>query len=264
MRDYALVFGNDDPNERRALELCQSVSPYVDAVKIEIYGTPFIRKIKRTIDIPVISDAKLSNIGHLGRGTKQYDGTISKKVYKLADAGADFIIIQMFPGHLTIQEAVDAGNRRGVKILGLPKMTHEGSNVVYDHPIDRAHVKNTLHGYDINSLDGKIDECDTLGEYFVILGEYCDVHGFIGPANKPNFLRKMRRLTQKPIYATGLGRQWHKPRIPLREQMRETYSILDSNSGVILATEIWRASNPVQKAHEVSQWRDEIVLELIQ
>lgn len=260
MRDFSVVFGNDNPDEARAFQLCSAVAPYVDALKIEIYGEKFIRQIKNEIpDITIIADTKLSRIGHFNAEKSGYDGTMSKSITGFAEAGSDFIIIQLFPGPESIREAVETAHRYGTKILGLGPMTHKGADILYEHPLDKEHTLERLHKFGITDLDEKINkECQTIGEYLVVLGDYCNVDGFITPANRPNIRNRMRQLTRKLMVGTGHGRQWYDPKMPLQDQMRETYSSLGRNSGAIFATEIWRADNPVTKAQEIRNSRNEI------
>lgn len=266
MRDYAVIFGNDHPDESRALQLCTSVAPYVDAIKIEFYPEQFIKQVKKNLPyIPIIVDAKLSHIGHLNKDNNTYDGTMSKRVTRLAESGADFIIIQLFPGPESIREAVDTANRYGVKILGLGPMTHKGGDILYEHPLDKKHTIDRLHQFGITSLDTRInEECSTIWEYLVVLADACNVHGFIVPANIPRIRNRMRQLSQKPMLGTGHGRQWYKPEMPLKEQMKETFSVLGNNSGAIFATEIWRAEDPIKSAQNIRNWRDELVSKLNQ
>ena len=165
------------------------------------------------------------------------------------------MICHIFPGHLTLQEAVSTAHDVGIKILGLPRMTHQGADIAFDHPLDKNFVKDKLRNYGVTSLDGRIDSCNTLYEYFILLGEYFGVDGYIGAANSPESLRKLRSITQKPIFGTGVGRQ--RAGIPLKAQIDEAFSILGSKSALIFATEIYKDSNPIEKTKEIKSWGDQ-------
>lgn len=259
VRDYGIIFGNDEPNRKRAFELSESISQYVDGLKIEIYDLSFIKKVRKNVEIPIIADYKIAQMAFLNQATGKFEGTTSKYVKQLADAGADYVICHMFPGHLTLQEAVSTAHNIGIKILGLPRMTHQGADVTFDHPLDRNFIKNKLRFYGIKSLDDQIDTCNTFYEYFILLGEYFDVDGYIGTANFPEILKKMRKITRKPIFGTGLGRQ--RQDVPLKEQVDEAFSILGKKSALIFATEIYRNQNSVERAKEIKSLRDQIFFE---
>ena len=259
VKDYGIIFGNDEPDRQRALQLSESLSQYVDALKLEIYDLSFISEVRKKINIPIIADYKIAQIAFLNRNTGKFEGTTSKYVMQLADAGADYVICHIFPGYLTLQEAISTAHDAGIKILGLPRMTHEGADITFDHPLDKSFVKNRLRGYGITSLDSRIDNCNTFYEYFIQLGEYFGVDGYIGAANLPESLRKLRSITQKPIFGTGMGRQ--RPEIPLKEQIDEAFSILGKKSALIFATEIYGDPNPIEKVKEIKLLSDQIISE---
>src|SRR3989344_9598334 len=137
VKNYGIIFGNDEPDRQRSLELSESLSRYVDALKLEIYDLSFIKEVRKRVEIPIIADYKLAQIAFLNKTTRKFGGTTSKYVMQLADAGADYVICHMFPGHLTLQEAIFTAHDIGIKILGLPRMTHEGADIAFDHPLDR-------------------------------------------------------------------------------------------------------------------------------
>src|SRR3972149_8907085 len=120
VRDYGIIFGNDEPDRQRALELSESLSQYVDALKIEIHDLSFIREVRKKVEIPIVADYKLAQMAFLNRANGRFEGTMSKYISQLADAGADYVICHIFPGHLSLQEAVSTAHDMGIKILGLP------------------------------------------------------------------------------------------------------------------------------------------------
>src|SRR3990170_2129405 len=124
--NYALVLGIDEMKERRALNICRQTRELFDAIKVEIDDS-YIPKIKRETDLPIIADAKLAtNAVHEG---SKYVGTTSKRVQKLEKKGADYIIIHLYLGPLMVEEAMDSAQKSGVKLLGLPRMTHKTSSL---------------------------------------------------------------------------------------------------------------------------------------
>lgn len=254
IRDYALIFGNDELDPYKAFRLAQSVP--CDALKIEIHDRSFIRRLKRVRKIPIVADEKLASIAFYDRDSSKFTGTMSKHISQIADSGADYFTCHIFTGHLSVQESVDAAHKNYIKVLGIPFMSHVGSELAFFHPLDKAHAKRVLNRYGVHSLDYRIEGCSKFYEFLILLGEAFGVDGYIGPANNPNVLRKMRRLTTKLIVATGLGRQGKRT---VEEQMRTTYSILGRRSGLIIATEIYTHQNPKYRAKELLRIRDKIV-----
>ncbi len=261
--NYALVLGIDETSERRAFKICRSAVGLMDGIKVEIDDS-YIPRIKKETGLPIIADGKLAH--NAVQSDKGYVGTTGKRVGKLAEKGADYVIIQLFTGPLPIEEAVDAGRKHGVKILGLPKMTHKTSGLMFDHHLSRRHVEYELKGLGYDGLIESSKSCKTFTDFFIEEIDYFNLDGFMYPAFETDSLIQLRkRFPDKLIGTMGLGvKQWPNKNETLKEQMKKVFPYTWRNSATVLASHIYEDKDYTAKMIEAKSWRDEIVSELNQ
>lgn len=257
IRNYGIIFGNDS-RIRNNLSLSKTVVPYLDGTKIEHYDLGLIGATRKQTEKSVIADWKLSAIGFYDEDKSQWTGTMSKHIRALKRVRADYVTIQLFPG-IGSKEAVETARegRHKVKILGLVDMTQEYADFTYKHPLNKKYVKGVAKECGIEVLEDRINECKTISDFLLVMGEdVYEVDGYIGLANDTDSLKRLREFTDKPIFATGLGRQ---SEIVIEEQMRRVYNICGPKSAVIAATYIWQAENPLKRVMQLRQWREQMV-----
>ncbi len=255
IRDYGIIFANDVPEPREALKISEDVASYVDGIKIGIAttlrpGISLLTRIKKRTGKLIVADFKVPDIGFK---RDKWEGTNARIVGALADAGADYVTCHAFPGISSIEESVETAHEKGSKVLAIPYMSHTGAELFFDHPLDKSHAKNVLREYGIE-IGEKVEKCSTVSDLILVLGGYFGVDGFIGPANKPDVLANYRRLTDKKIFAPGIGRQGD---IPAKYQLERLYGICGKNSAAIIGEDIYNAENPAIAAKQFSDMRDE-------
>ena len=260
IRDYGIIFGNDTPGPGITdnLTLSRAIAPYVDGTKIEFYNKELVKYTRRQTKKPVIADWKLSAIGFWDKMKEEWTGTMSKHILALKSTRADYVTCQLFPG-IGSREAVEVASRPPckLKIIGLAGMTQEYADFTFKHPLDRKYVKNVAKKYGIETLEDRINECKTISDFLLVMGEEVyRVDGYIGLGNDTESLKRFRQFTDKSIFATALGRQ---SKISIKEQMRNVYDICGRKSAVIVASYIWQSKNPIERAVELKQWREEMV-----
>jgi len=257
---YGLILANDITDDAgRALKLSVDVAPYLDAMKIGISTAALERdfgllgRVKDTTGRIVIADFKVADVGVKNK-QGAWEGTNEKIVRKAVNAGADYVICHTISGTSSIQECVDVGHSMGARILTLPYMTHVGAELFFGHPIDAAYSIRVLEKL---GIDADIEECRTISDLILVLGETLNVDGYIGPANNPAVLSRYREFSQKPIYGPGIGRQARDGSTP-EQQLQAFYEICGSNSAPIIGSAIYGADDPAKAAEEFMIYRDNI------
>lgn len=279
MRDYAIVLSNDVQDKERMLEVCRMTAPYVDAVKIGITSSmkpgvdifemaKEVMTVKEAVDqestdVKVLADYKVADIGFYNKAQKAWQGTNEKIVRVLSQSGADFITCHTIVGTSSIQECVDTAHKRGAGVFTLPFMTHRGAELFFNQPIDKDYTREVLekNGCGLIYKMTKADECETISDLILAIGEYYGVDGYIGPANNTAILERYRVFTDKPLWTPGIGRQDNTGRT-FEEQMRDWAKIVGPKSGAIIGSAIYKAKDPAAAAKEIMETRDKVVSEL--
>jgi orotidine-5'-phosphate decarboxylase len=268
INDFGLIFADDVIYPEKALVVAKEVASYIDATKLTISNTlqdlRLLSRTKEATEKTVIADFKVADVGVWNQKMNLWEGTNEKTVSMLMNAGADYVICHTFPGTSSIQECVEVGHALGGGILTLPFMTHKGAELFFDQPVDSIYTRETLEKLKINVDSGR---CKTISDLILLLGEYFNVDGFIGPANNPQKLRRYREFTQRAIYGPGIGRQ-AKDNVTPQQQLEEFYKICGKSSGAIIGSAIYGdpknpdIQNAVKYAEEFRTWRNEVVTKL--
>jgi len=257
--EYGLIFSDDDTSPEKALNIAKRISPYMDAIKLNLTNTAIdfqlVSRVKETTDKPVIVDLKVADIGFWNGKTTSWEGTDAQIIKTFVNAGADYVTCHTFPGTSSIQECVEVAHSIGGRILTLPYMSGRGGELFFGQPIHLGYTNRILRELDIPFDTGRLY---TISDLILTLGEYFEVDGYIGPANNLQVLTRYRALTQRPIYGPGIGRQATGD-LPLREQLEQFYRICGRRSAAIIGSAIYNVPDPVKAAEEFRIWRDDIV-----
>ena len=255
-----IILANDLVDFSSSLKIVEVVEEHLDGLKLGIpsmleNGRDHIKEIKKRTKIPLIADFKVADIGFMHKGS--WSGTNSKIITKAAELGFDYITFHPFPGMSSTKEAIYTAHKLGIQVLAIPYMTAEGAELFFSHPLDRNHISQILE-YDI---DRKIlEESATISELILGICQQIGVDGFIGPANRPEVLHKYRKITKKPIFTTGIGRQGHGDSI--KDQLSSVYSICGGSSAAIIGSAIYTSPDPLQVVLEIKRLRDEVINKL--
>jgi orotidine-5'-phosphate decarboxylase len=259
---YGLVLANDLTVPEQAVKVSEQVAPYVDGIKIGVTtilnpGISLIKVIKKLSQKTVIADFKVADIGFRNKEKKSWEGTNAKIVEKVVDAGADYVICHSIIGISSIQECVEVAHSHGAKVLTLPYMTHKGADLFFGHPLNLEHVSRVFMEYGISLSQSKLEECKTISDALLVLGDYLGVDGFIGPANNVQILKEYRKFTEKEIFGPGIGRQATDNSTP-KDQLRVFYSVCGKRSAAIIGSAIYSSSNPSDAAKQFEEWRNQV------
>jgi orotidine-5'-phosphate decarboxylase len=262
MRDHAVILAADAPSAAEVISLVKQVGGMLDGVKVAAAtlleaGSDILRHVRDIVeDKPVLVDLKIADIGF--RGRQSWDGTNAKIIKAIGNTGATHVTVHGFPGPASVAEAVDSARSVGIAVLLLPLMSHTGAGLFFSRPVERENVLQTTTetGLNLPFPDGM--SCRDITEAILLLGEALEVDGYIGPATRPNDLRRYRSMTQRPIWCPGFGRQDRLGR-GLKDQFREWANIVGPKSAAIVGSMIFKAADPVAAAREVIEIRDSII-----
>lgn len=275
--DYALILANDVTESEKALKLCIDTESSLDALKIGITttledGVSFFRKLSKKVTTPKVADFKVADVGVKNKNTQQWEGTNEKIVRKLVEAGADYVICHTIVGSSSIQESVETAHSLGGKVLTLPYMTHEGADLFFDQPVNvQATVEKLENRYGLEGAAKRILETErrkkeeknwrlpyvSISDLILAIGEDVKVDGYIGPANIAPVLADYRKLSNKPTFTPGVGRQKRQEDLTPKQQIGNVFEILGGRSGVIVGSAIYGAQDPTKAAEEFRNWTDE-------
>lgn len=258
---YGLILANDIPQLDRSLELTRSTAPYVDGVKLGLAsivsnGAAIVGRTKRELGKVVIADLKVGDIGFWDSEEQRWKGSNSKIVEAVAAAGADYVTCHCIVGVSSIMECIDVAHSMGVKVLAIPHMTHKGAELCFNHPLTVEHAVKVLESLALNLEAEELQRCKTLSDILLVLSQRLGADGFIGPANKPEVLKRYREFTSKEIFGPGIGRQALSG-LTLKGQLETFYEICGERSAAIVGSAIYAAPNPVEVARRVRAWRDQ-------
>ena len=147
----------------------------------------------------------------------------------------------------------------GIAVLLLPLMSHAGASLFFSRPVDCENVIQSSSETGLNLPFPNGISCSDVTEAILLLGEALEVDGYIGPATRPDDLRRYRSITQRPIWCPGFGRQDRLGR-GLNDQFSRMGDIVGPKSAAIVGSTIFGATDPVAAAREVIEIRDSIIL----
>ncbi len=265
MRPYAIILAADLPDPDAVARLVKQVEPVVDGVKIGLAtvlqaGLGFVKGIRDSVaGKPILLDLKVADIGH--RGISGWEGTNAKIVDSLKHSGATHVTVHGFPGPASLAEATAAAHDCGIQVLALPIMSHAGADLFYSQRLSRAELwsKAEVTGLDIST--DSLAEAVPIRDGIIALGEAIGVDGYIGPATDPTALAQIRRLTSKPIWCPGFGRQDRLGR-DLETQFRDWARVAGPQSAAIVGSLIFGSLDPFTQASRIRETRDAVVASL--
>ncbi|MGA8832789.1 MAG: orotidine 5'-phosphate decarboxylase / HUMPS family protein [Desulfomonilaceae bacterium] len=265
MKEFAIIAALDLDTSALVLEIAAKIAKTVDGIKIGVptlleSGTGIIARVRELLDDkPLLVDLKIADIGF--RSPKSWSGTNAKILAKLGGCGVSHVTVHGFPGPSSVAEAVDIGNEFGIGALLLPMMSHIGAETFFSGSLDVAQFERSCRnsGIDPNSVEKSPLRDVTDG--ILAIGEAIGVSGYIGPATRPEDLRRYRLLTQKPIWCPGFGRQDRLGR-SLAVQLRDWADIVGSRSAAIVGSSIYNAHDPYAAAIEMIEIRDAVTGEI--
>ncbi len=263
MRDYAIILAADLPTSDEVAVVVKQVGRIVDGIKIGVAtllesGVDIVTRIRDEIgNRPLLVDLKIADIGF--RSAAGWQGTNGKIVRALANSGATHVTVHGFTGAVSIAEAANTARDSNIGVLLLPLMSHAGASLFFSRPIQRRDV---IAGNEVSELGITVPDslpCDDVTDCILHLGEALDVAGYIGPATRPHDLERYRRITRKPIWCPGFGRQDRLGRT-LEEQFRQWSQIVGPASAAIVGSAIFGASDRVAAAREIVELRDTVTV----
>lgn len=161
----------DETNDKKALDIADSVSDIVDAIKINwplvlSAGPEMITELSKITE--VICDFKIADIPNTVRLI--VEGSVAR--------GASGVIVHAFPGEDSLREAVAAAG--DADIFAVTEMSHPGG-VTFTAP-----------------------HAEEMAE----MGVRCGVAGFIAPATRPDRIERIRNIIgNRLILSPGVGAQ---------------------------------------------------------
>ncbi len=170
-KDTRLVLALDETDGEKALEIADSLSGVVDAIKINwplvlSAGPGMINELAKRGD--VICDFKVADIPN----------TVRLIVENCVSRGASAVIVHAFTGEDSLLAAKEAAGN--AKIFAVTEMSHPGGKTF-----------TAKHG-----------------EEMAELGVKCDVSGFIAPATRPERITAIRSVIgDRLILSPGVGAQ---------------------------------------------------------
>ena len=186
--DSRLVLALDETDGRKALQVAESVSDIVDAIKINwplvlSEGPEMITKLSEMTD--VICDFKVADIPN----------TVKLIVENAVSRGASAVIVHAFTGDDSLKAAVEAAG--DAEIYAVTEMSHPG-----------AKLFTAQHA-----------------EEMAKLGVECGAKGGIAPATRPDRIADIRRVIGNlKILSPGVGAQGGKASDAIRAGA--TYAIV--------------------------------------
>lgn len=172
-KDTRLILAIDEVDPEKALNIADSVSGTIDAVKINwplvlSAGPQMITELSKISD--VICDFKVADIPN----------TVRLIVENSVSRGASAVIVHVFPGSDSLRTAVDTAASMGASIYAVTEMSHPGG-VEFTAPNAEAMAK---------------------------IGVECGVKGFIAPATRPDRIAAIRSVIgDREILSPGVGAQ---------------------------------------------------------
>lgn len=170
-RNSRIILALDETDGKKALEVAESVSGIVDAIKINwplvlSEGPGMITELSRFSE--VICDFKVADIPN----------TVRLIVENAVSRGASGVIVHAFTGEDSLKVAVEAAG--GADIYAVTEMSHPGGQM-----FTAKHA-----------------------EEMARMGVECGVSGFIAPATRPERITAIRKIAgELKILSPGVGAQ---------------------------------------------------------
>jgi orotidine-5'-phosphate decarboxylase len=262
MREYAVILAADAPSAGEVISLVRQVGGILDGIKVAAAtlleaGSDILRQVRDIVgDKPILVDLKIADIGF--RGKQSWDGTNAKIIKAIGNTGATHVTVHGFPGPASVAEAIESARAAGIAVLLLPLMSHAGASLFFSRPVNREEVIQSTRETGLSLPLPDAISCNDVTEAILLLGEALEVEGYIGPATRPDDLRRYRSITQRPIWCPGFGRQDRLGR-GLKDQFREWANIVGPRSAAIVGSTIFKATDPVAAAKEVIEIRDSTI-----
>ena len=171
-KDTRLILALDETDRKKALDIVDKVSNYIDAVKINwplvlSAGPEMITELSKRTDI--VCDFKVADIPN----------TVHLIVENAISRGASAVIVHAFTGEDSLTEAVNTAGK-DAEIYAVTEMSHPGGKMF-----------TALHA-----------------EEMARMGVKCGVAGFIAPATRPERVKAIREIIgNRKIMSPGIGAQ---------------------------------------------------------
>lgn len=171
-----LILALDVLSEKKAIEICNQLTEYIDTIKIGYpltlaEGISIIGILKEKFDFKVICDYKVADI----------DATNSKICNQTFKAGADAIICHGFVGHDSVQACFNSAKKYDKELFLLTEMSHPGAKKFLQKNADAI----AQMGVDMN------------------------IKNYVAPATRLDRLREIRNIVGNDAYiiSPGVGKQ---------------------------------------------------------
>jgi orotidine-5'-phosphate decarboxylase len=262
MKDNAVILAADLPTPEQVLSVTKQVGGIVDGIKIGVAtlleaGTEILGAVRESIgDKPLLVDLKIADIGF--RSNDGWDGTNAKIMRSLAGSGASHVTVHGFPGPGSVAEAAETAGEADIGVLLLPLMSHAGAGLFFSSRVESTRIAEETKQAGVNARLREGTGSPDVTECILLLGESLDVAGYIGPATRPEDLKRYRAVTKRPIWCPGFGRQDRLGR-GMQEQFAEWHEIVGPASAAIVGSAIFKASDPAAAAAEIVEQRDRAV-----
>ena len=263
MKKFAVIASLDLETSDSVINVCSKIAPIIDGIKI---GVPTLLESGKEIlprvceilgDKPLLVDLKIADIGF--KSSSSWNGTNAKILAGLNQSGATHVTVHGFPGPSSVAEAVHVGNDYGIKVLLLPMMSHVGADTFFSRPLEISRFRADCASCGIELGSDDVGEFRDITEGILRLGEAIGVAGYIGPATRPEDLKRYRSITEKPIWCPGFGRQDRLGR-SLARQLEDWAAVVGPNSAAIVGSSIYAARDPEAAAQQIIELRDSIFL----
>jgi orotidine-5'-phosphate decarboxylase len=263
MKKFAVIASLDLETSDSVIDISSKIAPIIDGIKIGVpalieSGKEILLRVREILgDKPLLVDLKIADIGF--KSSSSWNGTNAKILAGLNQSGATHVTVHGFPGPSSIAEAVHVGNDYGIKVLLLPMMSHVGADTFFSRPVEISRFRADCASCGIEIVSDDDGEFRDITEGILLLGEAIGVAGYIGPATRPEDLKRYRSITEKPIWCPGFGRQDRLGR-SLAVQLADWAAIVGPNSAAIVGSSIYAARDPEAAAQQIIELRDSVFL----
>jgi orotidine-5'-phosphate decarboxylase len=246
MADVILALDKIDDYEQMLNVMLDTID-HVDGFKVTAchFMNGYIKNIRTILDIhqrrigsfknaaykDLLIDLKVADVGVMSTSDGRWIGTNSEIIDNIADWGTH-VTVHGFPGEYSIAEAATAVIRTGIDALLLTGMTHKGADRWMKQP--------------------------EYMEWIVEQGEKHNVGGYIAPGNDYDFLKRLRKLTDRDIWSPGFGRQVTLrggESIPIDEQIKRWMEIVEPtkehHGRIIVGSYIMNDDDPGKRAEDI-------------
>jgi|GEM_PF-418965 len=263
MKKFAIIASLDLETSNSVIDVSSKIAPIIDGIKIGVptlleSGKEILLRVREILgEKPLLVDLKIADIGF--KSLSSWNGTNAKILAGLNQSGTTHVTVHGFPGPSSVAEAVHVGNDYGIKVLLLPMMSHLGADTFFSRPLELSRFRLDCSFCGIELGSDEVGEFKDITEGILRLGEAVGVAGYIGPATRPEDLKRYRSITEKPIWCPGFGRQDRLGR-SLAKQLEDWAAVVGPNSAAIVGSSIYAARDPEAAAQQIIELRDSIFL----